>query len=73
MSELLGQLEGRERRAECLRNDEAMNGWRKCEFCGCNTNAAARACCQQGRNADATRAFFAECEAEARDVMRGAA
>jgi len=27
--------------------------WRKCEFCGCNTNAKARACCQEGRDADA--------------------
>jgi hypothetical protein len=26
-------------------------GWRKCEFCGCNTNAKARACCEKGRAA----------------------
>jgi hypothetical protein len=27
-------------------------GWRKCDFCGCTTNAKARACCDQGRAAD---------------------
>jgi hypothetical protein len=27
-------------------------GWRKCEFCGCNTNAKVRACCQRGKDAD---------------------
>jgi hypothetical protein len=26
--------------------------FRRCEFCGCNTNAAMRACCAQGRVAD---------------------
>lgn len=26
--------------------------WRICEFCGCNTNARLRACCEQGRDAD---------------------
>jgi len=25
---------------------------RKCEFCGCNTNARKRACCNKGRDAD---------------------
>lgn len=29
-------------------------GFRKCEFCGCNTNAALRACCDKGREADCT-------------------
>jgi len=28
------------------------NGYRICEFCGCNTNAALRACCEAGRAAD---------------------
>jgi hypothetical protein len=26
--------------------------FRRCEFCGCNTNAFVRACCDQGRAAD---------------------
>lgn len=26
--------------------------FRKCEFCGCNTNARVRACCDKGRAAD---------------------
>lgn len=26
--------------------------WRTCEFCGCYTNAKARACCDRGRDAD---------------------
>jgi len=26
--------------------------FRKCEFCGCNTNARVRACCDEGRLAD---------------------
>lgn len=26
--------------------------FRKCEFCGCNTNAMVRACCDKGRAAD---------------------
>jgi hypothetical protein len=26
--------------------------WRSCEFCGCNTNARERVCCQPGRDAD---------------------
>ena len=29
-------------------------GWRACEFCGCRTNAKARACCNRGREADET-------------------
>lgn len=28
------------------------NGFRICEFCGCNTNAKMRACCNEGRDAD---------------------
>lgn len=28
--------------------------YRLCEFCGCNTNAAERACCDSGREADRT-------------------
>lgn len=27
-------------------------GWRKCEFCGCETNAKLRACCDRGKDAD---------------------
>jgi hypothetical protein len=27
-------------------------GYRICEFCGCHTNAKARACCDAGRDAD---------------------
>lgn len=27
-------------------------GYRNCEFCGCHTNAAMRACCDQGKQAD---------------------
>ena len=27
-------------------------GYRNCEFCGCHTNAAIRACCDKGRDAD---------------------
>jgi hypothetical protein len=30
----------------------APDGFRKCEFCGCNTNARRRACCDRGRAAD---------------------
>lgn len=26
--------------------------WRKCQHCGCNTNAKARACCKKGRDED---------------------
>lgn len=26
--------------------------YRKCEFCGCNTNAQVRACCERGKAAD---------------------
>lgn len=67
MSHLLEQLEGRERRAECLRNDESMRRpapTLACAFqCGWPND-----CCQTK-----ARAFFAECEAEARKVMRGAA
>lgn len=29
--------------------------WRKCEFCGCETNARLRACCEKGRDADSNR------------------
>lgn len=31
---------------------EQATEYRTCEFCGCNTNAAARACCDKGRDAD---------------------
>ena len=31
-----------------------MNENRRCEFCGCNTNAKVRACCDAGRHADRT-------------------
>lgn len=27
-------------------------GFRKCEFCGCRSNAKSRACCEKGREAD---------------------
>jgi hypothetical protein len=30
----------------------ATAAWRSCEFCGCNTNARERVCCQQGRDTD---------------------
>lgn len=30
----------------------SLDGWRKCEFCGCETNARLRACCDKGRDAD---------------------
>ena len=30
----------------------ASADWRSCEFCGCNTNARERVCCQPGRDAD---------------------
>ena len=26
--------------------------YRKCEFCGCRTNASLRACCDKGKKAD---------------------
>lgn len=78
MSALLSQLEGRERRAECLRNDAALNGepaftcWGLRSFCaevGHKCRAAGK--CVFTPPSTAARAFFAECEAEARDVMRG--
>lgn len=28
------------------------DAWRKCEFCGCETNARMRACCERGKYAD---------------------
>ena len=34
----------------------AQPDYRKCEFCGCNTNAKVRACCDKGRSADALAA-----------------
>ena len=34
-------------------------GYRICEFCGCHTNAKARACCDAGRDAD--KALAQEC------------
>jgi hypothetical protein len=46
----------------------ASADWRSCKFCGCNTNARERVCCQPGRDADrrswsqpaaSTRALFA--------------
>jgi hypothetical protein len=30
----------------------ASADWRSCEFCGCNTNARERVCCQRGRDTD---------------------
>jgi hypothetical protein len=36
-------------------NADLPEGWRKCEFCGCNTNAKLRACCQRGKR-EAARA-----------------
>lgn len=88
MSQLLGKLEGRERRAECLRNDAAMN----CAVVDLITGApiTINGVEQTGLTAEdaerisaaanlymrddlysEVRTFFAECEAEARDVMRG--
>lgn len=35
---------------------EVSTAWRQRDFCGCNTNAAARACCELGKNADRRQA-----------------
>ena len=35
---------------------EHGKGWRTCEFCGCNTNAKLRRCCEKGVAADSTTA-----------------
>ena len=77
MSHLLEQLEGRERRAECLRN-EALNGGRTGWPPGMLQDDSRKLSCWLANRIDsrmhareAARAFFAECEAEARDVMRG--
>lgn len=77
MSHLLEQLEGRERRAECLRN-EAMTADETRAFLAQFGTARESFARWPRRMRDAAhygsaRAFFAECEAEARDVMRGAA
>jgi hypothetical protein len=42
-----------EKRIEELAQQEPVAwGYRICEFCGCHTNAKARACCDAGRDAD---------------------
>ena len=40
------------------------DGFRKCEFCGCNTNAKMRACCDAGRNKDKEGAAAAKADGE---------
>ena len=35
---------------------EHGEGWRTCEFCGCNTNAKLRRCCERGFVADSPNA-----------------
>ena len=92
MSHLLEQLEGRERRAECLRNEAALNGdsqpatptpkpyseWdeedgrRRVEQAWREWDELLAELAEREAKPKA-RAFFAECEAEARKVMRGAA
>lgn len=92
MSALLGQLEGRERRAECLRNDKAMNGGKvaaggeaerahsqppNCEYpkCECPIVGLNPQCGKHTGNyktvPTASRSFFAECEEDARQILRG--
>jgi hypothetical protein len=63
MSQLLSQLEGRSRRAECERNDRAhgITHTRPIVAKG-NHRVAAN---------DEMELFFAQCEADARDVVRG--
>lgn len=34
------------------RPHDLPQGWRLCEFCGCETNAKLRACCNAGRKDD---------------------
>jgi hypothetical protein len=77
MSALLSQLEGRERRAECLRNDAALNGGKTGwppgmlqDDCRALSKWLANRIDSRMHAREAARAFFAECEAEARDVMR---
>ena len=75
MSHLLEQLEGQERRAECLR-DDILNGGRTGWHPGmlqddCRKLSRWLANRIDSRMHAKQAAFFAECEAEARDVMRG--
>jgi hypothetical protein len=76
MSHILEQLEGRERRAECLR-DDILNGGRTGWPPGmlqddCRKLSRWLANRIDSRMHAKQAAFFAECEAEARKVMRGA-
>jgi hypothetical protein len=43
---------------ELLRDESLPLGWRRCEFCGCRTNALARACCERGRQGDRGNELF---------------
>jgi hypothetical protein len=52
---LYDEVIGRTARSQKALNSavaSATSAWRSCEFCGCNTNARERVCCQQGRDAD---------------------
>jgi hypothetical protein len=50
----------KERARESVETVKARNyerpGMRRCEFCGCKTNAALRACCHSGNEADRSKA-----------------
>lgn len=64
MSALLSQLEGRERRAECLRNEECMAAYEA------QTILAQRWVRNMSDYSASARQFYESCEADARDVMR---
>lgn len=45
--------------------------FRRCDFCGCNTNARMRACCARGREADEGKALLRDSRVQ--DVQEGEA
>jgi multidrug resistance efflux pump len=49
--EVIGRT-SRSQKALSSATANATAAWRSCEFCGCNTNARERVCCQQGRESD---------------------
>jgi hypothetical protein len=52
---LYDEVIGRTARSQTALSSAAARAcvdWRSCEFCGCNTNARERVCCQPGRDAD---------------------
>jgi len=64
MSACACMYQGCAKAGRCLASTGGVDDWkplpvyyertefRTCEFCGCNTNARQRACCEQGRDAD---------------------